>query len=314
MSLQCVLGLMLSCLLGLSVASAEPITSWRDCADCPDMVRMPSGSFVMGPSSSDAQASVGHAASQSLVVKVDKRFALGRTDVTRREYLLFVADSGYDGTGPCITWSEKLGRFNSDRDRGPSNPGRPQSAQDDHPAVCVSWTDAKAYVAWLTDRTGKPYRLPSEAEWEYAARAGSASVYPWGDSATDACEFANLYDQSAHEVYDMGWQAVQCRDAYADVAPVAALAPNAFGLYDMIGNVTEWVEDCYTASYVGRPSDSRAWVWTGGCGQRVVRGASWVSPAERARSAFRDHAESDMRADFLGFRVAVDIDSTQEGR
>jgi formylglycine-generating enzyme required for sulfatase activity len=314
MIVKCALGLVCSCFFAMSIASAEPMADWRDCADCPQMVRIPTGSFVMGVGSADAHAGVGRAELSSVVVKIDRPFALGRTEVTRREYLLFVADSGYDGTGPCITWSEKLGRFNADRDRGPSNPGRPQTIQDDHPAACVSWADAKAYVAWLTDRTGKPYRLPSEAEWEYATRAGSGGVYPWGDAATDACEFANLYDQSAHESYELGWSAVQCRDGYPDVAPVAAFAPNAFGLYDMIGNLAEWVEDCYTDSYVGRPSDGRAWVWTGGCSQRVVRGASWTSPAEHARSAFRDHAESGMRADFLGFRVAVDIDSNRETR
>ncbi len=313
MVMKCAWGLMASCLLCLSVAWAEPAAGWRDCADCPEMVRIPAGSFVMGATAIDAHANGTHAESQSVVIKIAKAFALGRTEVTRREYLLFVADSGYDGTGPCITWSEKLGRFNADRDRGPDNPGRPHTAHDDDPAACVSWTDAKAYVAWLTDRTGKPYRLPSEAEWEYAARAGSATTYPWGDAAADGCEFANLYDQSSHEVYEMGWQALQCRDGYADVAPVGALSPNAFGVYDLIGNVSQWVEDCYTDSYVGRPRDGRAWVWTGGCGQRVIRGASWVSPAEHARSAARDHAELGMRADFLGFRVAVDIDIGKEG-
>jgi formylglycine-generating enzyme required for sulfatase activity len=146
------------------------------------------------------------------------------------------------------------------------------------------------------------------------ARAGSNARWPWGESATDGCDFANLYDLAGRESFAFGWEPARCRDGYPDVAPAGALRANAFGLHDMIGNVAEWVEDCYTDSYLGRPRDGHAWVWAGGCARRVLRGGSWVTPADRARSAFRDSAEIGTRADFIGFRVALDLDGRPEVR
>ena len=311
---HCGLALVLATLVAPLARAADPAAPFRDCADCPEMVRVPAGTFVMGTPTADPAAAGARAEAQAVIVRIAKPFGLGRVEVTRREYRAFVADSGYDAHGPCVTWDDALNRFNADRIRGPDNPGRPREPKDDHPVACVSWNDAKSYVQWLAHRTGKPYRLPSEAEWEYAARAGSATRWPWGDQPADACEFANLYDRSARETLAFGWEPVPCRDNYPDVAPVGALRANAYGLYDMIGNVAEWVEDCYTDSYVGRPRDGHAWVWAGGCARRVLRGGSWAAPAERARSAYREAAEVNMRADTIGLRVAVDLDVRPEGR
>jgi formylglycine-generating enzyme required for sulfatase activity len=293
--------------------AADPPSQFRDCADCPEMVRVPAGTFTMGTALPEGRDASTRAESQASTVRIAKTFALGRVEVTRKQYLKFLADSTYDGAGPCVSWDDTLGRFNSARERGPENPGRPKPVRDDHPVACVSWLDAKAYVAWLAHKTGKPYRLPSESEWEYAARAGSTTLYPWGDDPADGCDSANVYDLSAAAVFTFGWKAVRCTDGFADVAPVGQLRANAFGLVDMIGNVAEWVEDCYTDSYVGRPADGLAWVWSGGCGQHVVRGGSWVSPAETARSAYRDEQDTNFRADFIGFRVALDLDTRAEG-
>jgi len=234
--------------------------------------------------------------------------------VTRREYRAFVTESGYDVRGTCLVWDDAQRRFVLDRGHDWETPGRPREPLDDHPVSCVSWSDAKAYVQWLSHKTGKSYRLPSEAEWEYAARAGSSTLRPWGDSAADGCDFANVYDLVAKESVALGWAAVPCRDGYIDVAPVGALRANGFGLYDMIGNVWEWTEDCWTDSYVGRPHDARAWVWVGGCSRHVRRGGSWTSPAEQARSAYRDSGEAAERRDDGGFRVALDLDTRVEGR
>jgi formylglycine-generating enzyme required for sulfatase activity len=304
------------CLIALVLPSAaraaDAAAPFRDCPDCPEMVRIPAGTFVMGTPGADARATATRAESEAVIVRIARPFALGRVELTRREYRAFVHDAGYDVRGPCRSWDETLGRFSDDRGRGPENPGRPRAARDDHPAACVSWNDAKAYVQWLAQRTGKPYRLPSEAEWEYAARAGTTTLRPWGDAAEEGCDFANTYDLASRESYAFGWAAARCRDSYPDVAPVGALRANAFGLYDMIGNVAEWVEDCATDSYVGRPRDGRAWVWNGGCTRRVRRGGSWLSPPEEARSAWRDSGDPTERADYVGFRVALDLDARTE--
>ena len=305
---------LLLCALAALAQAADPAAPFRDCPECPEMVRVPAGTFVMGTPTADPRAAATRAESQAVIVRIPRAFALGRLEVTRREYRAFVADAVYDAHGPCVIWDDALVRFSADRNRGPENPGRPRDARDDHPVSCVSWNDAKAYVQWLAHRTGKAYRLPSEAEWEYAARAGSTTRWPWGDSASDGCDFANLYDLSSRELLALGWEPVRCRDKYPDVAPGGALRANAFGLYDMIGNLAEWVEDCYTDSYVGRPRDGRAWVWAGGCPRRVQRGGSWVTPAELARSAYREAADTGARADSVGFRVALDLDAKAESR
>jgi formylglycine-generating enzyme required for sulfatase activity len=294
-------------------APAVPVAT-KDCADCPEMVRVPPGTFLMGTPGADAANPATRAESQAVVVRIPRAFAIGRREVTRAEFRAFVADTEHEMRGACRSWSDPLGRFADDRARTWENPGRPREPRDDHPVTCVSWDDARAYAQWLARRTGKPYRLPSEAEWEYAARAGAATLRPWGDAAADGCGYANAYDLSTREQYVLGWEAARCRDGYADVAPTASLRPNAFGLYDMLGNVWEWVEDCATDSYVGRPRDARAWTWIGGCTRRIQRGGGWVTPPERVRSAFRADADARERADYLGFRVAMDLDGRAEAR
>jgi formylglycine-generating enzyme required for sulfatase activity len=291
-----------------SGAPAEPRSPFRDCADCPEMVVVPAGTFIMGTVAQRSGESVGRAERDPVVVRIARPFALGRFELTRREYRAFVRDTGYEAGLGCRGWSEEAERFEYDRTRSWEKPGRPREPKDDHPVNCVSFTDAKAYVAWLAKKTGHAYRLPSEAEWEYAARAGSASRFPWGDGGDDGCEFANLYDGGAHERFPFGADFARCQDGFAELAPVGALRPNAFGLSDMIGNVAEWLEDCLTDSYLGRPRDGRAWVWNGGCQRHVVRGGSWLSPPAQARSAFRSSGEMAERGDDLGFRVALDLD------
>ena len=195
-------------------APAEPSAGCRDCAECPEMVRVPAGTFVMGTPGADARNSATRAESQALIVRIPKPFALGRVEVTRREYRAFVGDTDYESRGGCRSWDETLGRFNDERMRSWQNPGRPREPRDDHPVSCVSWADAKAYVQWLARKTGKPYRLPSEAEWEYAARAGSSTLRPWGDAAADGCDLANVHDLTSREQYALGWEVARCRDGF----------------------------------------------------------------------------------------------------
>ncbi len=285
----------------------EPGAAFADCEGCPEMVVVPAGSFVMGTPGADAVRGPGAAESQASVVEIPRPFALGRREVTRGEYARFVTDSGHEAQAGCRVWDPTLARFNEDPRRGWQDIATPASPGDDFPVSCVSFTDAQAYVQWLSAKTGSRYRLPSEAEWEYAARAGSRTLRPWGDDAADGCDFANTYDLVGAARYRLGWAEAHCRDGQADLAPGGQFGANAFGLQDMIGNVSEWVQDCATGSYVGRPHDARAWEWLGGCAERVQRGGSWLTPAADSRSAARSAVPADARAADAGFRVALEL-------
>jgi formylglycine-generating enzyme required for sulfatase activity len=176
-----------------------------------------------------------------------------------------------------------------------------------HPVVCVNWNDAKAYVRWLSQKTGKTYRLPTEAEWEYAARAGTSAPRYWGHDNSSGCRNANLADFSAASA--LNWdknnqqQVFQCTDGYVYTAPVAQFQANAFGLNDMLGNVWEWTEDCYNTSYNGAPTTGSAWL-TGDCSRRVSRGGSWYVNPWLVRAASRDRVTASYRSNHLGFRVS----------
>ena len=180
-------------------------------------------------------------------------------------------------------------------------PGFAQSGS--HPAVCLSWGDAKAYVAWLTRKTGKTYRLLTQAEWEYAARAGTTSRYFFGDDDRDLWRYGNGADQTAKSKIagSENWPFAPCSDGYAYTAPAGSFLPNAFGLYDVHGNAGQWLEDCYHDSYVGAPSDGSAWT-SGDCRNRVLRGGSWTPISPRA--AFRGRSFPHDRYNNFGFRLA----------
>jgi formylglycine-generating enzyme required for sulfatase activity len=288
---------------------------FRSCDDCPEMVVVPAGSFVMGTPGAPPARGAGAAESGVAVIAIGRPFALGRRELTRGEYARFIADSGHEPQGGCRVWDPALARFAEDPRRGWKDLATPAAPADDLPASCVSFDDAQAYVQWLAAKTGERYRLPSEAEWEYAARAGSRALRPWGDDADAGCDFANTYDLVAAARYRLGWPEARCRDGYADLAPAGQFAANAFGLHDMIGNVREWVQDCATGSYVGRPRDGRAWEWIGGCGERVQRGGSWLAPPAENRSGWRGSAPVGEHAADAGFRVALDLGaSAREAR
>jgi formylglycine-generating enzyme required for sulfatase activity len=297
---------------GWASDARAPGSVFRDCDDCPEMVVVPAGVFVMGTPSAMRRPGIAAAESDAVAMEIPRAFALGRQEVTRREYAVFIAKSGYESRSGCRTWDPALGRFSKNPRTSWRDPATPAVPAGEHPVTCVSFIDAQAYVQWLSRETGARYRLPSEAEWEYAARADSASLRPWGDDADAGCEQANTYDVTADAALRLGWANAGCRDGYADVAPAGQFAANAFGLHDLIGNVREWVQDCATASYAGRPRDARAWEWLGGCGQRVQRGGSWLSPPDEARSAARFAADAEDRGDDAGFRVAMEIGTSRE--
>jgi len=242
-------------------------------------------------------------------VRIDHRLALGRHEVSRGEFALFVRSTGYRteaeaGDGCAVTTGPKFEQSATAHWR---QPGFDQG--DDHPVVCTSHNDALAYVRWLNQRApGVGYRLPSEAEWEYAARAGSRSRYPWGDDAGGSaqCAHANGADQRAKAKVPgtAGWTVANCDDGHAYTAPARALQPNAFGLYNLQGNAWEWLQDAWHENYSGAPTDGSAWMNGGNPGGRMVRGGSWANSPQGLRSASRDAFPPDYRRSDTGFRVA----------
>jgi carboxyl-terminal processing protease len=295
-----------------SAASAPPATppapvtgkSFRDCGDCPEMVTVPAGSFTMGAAPGEDAPYVHEEPQHPVTIR--KAFAVGKYEVTIGEFRAFVQATGFDAGNSCFSDPTGSGSYTNASGINWQNPGfagyRP-SEQD--PVVCVSWDAARAYAQWLSQKTGKPYRLLTEAEWEYAARGGTITLFPWGNDANAACTSANVADEAVRRT--PGWMpsyiTVDCNDAGAFTVPAGRYQPNAFGLYDMIGNANEWVADCYTAGYAGAPADGSA-ADVPNCQQRAVRGAGWTSIPFLSRSAARSFATPLMRVNVDGFRIA----------
>ena len=274
--------------------------TFRECQNCPEMVVVPAGEFLMGSSKADIDndlAAVNEAPQHKVLIK--QTTAIGRFEVTRDQFAAFVDSTGYKVSGRCMTFEQNVPKERENRSFL-----APGYAQDgNHPAVCVSWADAQAYADWLSKTSGKTYRLPSEAEFEYAARAGGTARYGFTDDPSELCRFANGADQSAKiaglppDASYMG-----CRDGYPFTAPVGSFAANAFGLYDLIGNVWEWTADCFADDYKSAGGDS-APRDQAGCTARTVRGGDWFSTASSLRPAVRAMARPDAHNDDIGFRV-----------
>ena len=274
-----------------------PGTSFRDCADCPVMVLVPAGSFTMG--SPLEEEGRGRSEGPQRRVLIPRMFAVRKFEVTRGEFARFAEETSHSASDGCHIFTGNEWRLIAER--GWQDPGYPQTGN--HPVTCISWRDAKAYVAWLTAKTGRRYRLLTEAEWEYAARAGSVTIRHWGDAAEFACRHANVADQTAKATFASWSRAFQCSDAHTYTAPVGSFLGNAFGLHDMLGNAAEWTEDCWNASYIGAPSDGGPFV-TGTRRLRVLRGGSFSGAAFGIRAAARSGGRASARWFYWGFRVA----------
>jgi formylglycine-generating enzyme required for sulfatase activity len=273
----------------------------RDCADpvCPWLRVLPSGRFTMGD---DAQAGGDADEAPTHEVVIQRRFAVMETEVSVAQFKVFVADSGYQHSGGCVVWNGK--EFVDDPKGSWRQPFEGLAPDDRQPVVCVSWIDAQAYAHWMTRNSGQVYRLLTEAEWEYAARAGSTSRFNFGDNEAELCLHGNVADASARRrlPYIAG---ASCDDGYAFVAPVASFLPNAWGLYDTLGNAWEWVQDCKSA-YVARTGDAKA-VEVSDCPFRLLRGGGWGNRPGGARSANRDAGEPGHRDNSTGFRLAREL-------
>ena len=272
----------------------EPGRRFRDCAECPELVVVPSGSYMMGSPSGES----GRDDDEGPVhrVRIGRTFAVGVKEVTRGEFGRFVSETGHSTGNTCGAYEG--GEWKKNSGRSWRNPGFSQT--DGHPVVCVNWHDARAYAEWLSGKTGEGYRLLSESEWEYVARAGTGTSRYWGEGESGQCRYANGTDETSG---DLGWGKASCDDGHARTSPVGRYEKNGYGLYDVLGNAWEWVEDCWNESYRGAPTDGSAWE-SGDCSRRVLRGGSWVSGPRFLRSAFRIRDSTGIRNNFIGFRVA----------
>ena len=246
----------------------SPGMSFQQCADCPELIVVPSGSFTMGSPDKEKGRHPTEIEGPQHKVRIPRSFATGKFEITFREW------------DACV---KAGGCRHKPQDRG--------WGRGNLPVLYVSWFDVQDYLQWLTGLTGYTYRLPSEAEWEYVARAGTQTVFWWGD--------------------DIGIDKAICQGCGTrfkgnETTPVGSSSANAFGLYDVHGNVYEWTADCWNGSYAGAPTDGSAWV-SGDCGLRVLRGGSWGKSPENLRSARRIKDEPSLRSGKRGFRVIVTL-------
>jgi formylglycine-generating enzyme len=294
---------------------------FSDCASvCPAMVRIDGGKYLMGlPEGEQKIVDPNFEYRGEFLIELPqhgetvKSFAIGRYDVTRGEFAAFITDSGYKMKTETGCARGSIDPLAESRRKNWRNPGFPQTDRD--PVVCVSWDEADAYTAWLSRKTGQAYRLPTEAEWEYAARAGTTTPRFWGNN--NACKYANVYDLSAMKAIaaENGKKTVKpyagdfhCDDGYANTSPVGVFRPNTFGLYDMLGNVEQLVSDClgpYGANRQTQPAGNA-------CSAHVARGGSFEWGPFGIRSASRNNLPTVAAGNILnrrtgtGFRVARD--------
>ena len=266
----------------------EPVTGM-------EFVRIPTGCFLMGT----PETEIGRDLDEGPMRRVCfESFWMGTYEVTVKQFQLFVSETGYKtgaeyGKG-CEVYK---GEFQWDKVTYWRQPGFSQSESD--PVVCVTWNDSRAFAYWLSKKTGLWFRLPTEAEWEYACRARTTTARWWGNQSEDSCEFANVHDKVSKEINGFPWDASACSDGFARTAPVGSFPPNSWGVHDILGNVWEWCEDSY--GLYREPVEGHRPVDEGVI--RVLRGGSWKCGPEMIRCGYRNAADSDIRSDGIGFRL-----------
>jgi formylglycine-generating enzyme required for sulfatase activity len=260
----------------------NPKDTFKDCPECPEMVVVPTGFFIMGSPVNEKSRDENEGPQRK--VTISSPLAIAKYEVTFAEWDACV------NAGGCK--------------HKPDDEGWGRGAR---PVINISWDDITSqYLPWLSDKAGATYRLLTEAEWEYAARATSETKFPFGDDDKALCSHANVADLTAHQRYS-NWTAANCRDGFVNTAPVGSFVANAFGLHDMVGNVWEWVQDCYIGSYRGQPTDGSA-ASSGDCSKRALRGGAWIGHPSGVRSASRYWLSPETRDNAFGFRVVRTLD------
>lgn len=312
------LGLLAGFGCGATVASAQGIdapesaptatvAARREIVAQLPMVSIPGGSFLMGDGVGDGEPD-----ERPVHAVTVKSFELAKHEVTVAQFAAFVtatdyrtdAERGASGVIGCTSLNLDDGQWGNRATSAWREPGFQQTGRQ--PVVCVSWNDAQAFVDWLNRDTNAGLRLPSEAEWEYAARGGANGRYPWGSSADEGCRFANGADQTPRPgATPESNSRMHCADGHFFSAEVGSYEPNSWGLHDMIGNVWEWTADCWNPSYEGAPTDGAVWR-TGDCSKRVVRGGAWAHGPTGLRVSNRGGSGATDRYSGMGFRLARD--------
>ncbi len=290
--------------------------TFRDCTECPEMVVIPAGSFMMGSPENEPGRNPAEGPQRKVMIQ---KFAVGKFLITKKEWAIFAKETQRPMAGGCC-WAElpgdSLKPWEMNSKASWNNIGFKQDSS--HPVVCITWYDAIDYINWLSKLTGHTYRLLTEAEWEYAARAGTTTAYYWGDEASH--NFSNYGTDT-----NFGDGCVQGRDRWLNTSPVGSFPPNQFGLYDMLGNVNQYLADYFKPSYINVPTDGSAYIiearlsmggdlsdmdGTSSCAYRMVRGSNFGDSPQTLRCAFRNWAPGPgatlrtYRSSALGFRVA----------
>jgi formylglycine-generating enzyme required for sulfatase activity len=302
-----------------SASQSQPQPSRiHDCPDCPLMVVIPGGDFLIGSPDSEPGRHNNEGPQRRFHIKT---LAVSETEITRKQFESYLRATRKHPASGCDTHGDgKDGNWDFVPDASWMNPGFPQ--RDNHPVVCVSWQDAHDYARWIAARTGQPYRLLTEAEWEHAARAGSTTAFYWGAEEDAACRYANGGDRSllrdlpawsaaistAQREGEPGARLLECDDGAGFTSAVGRLRPNAFGLKDMSGNVWEWVEDCYVGGTYDRHTEEGGLPDLPSCERHRARGGSWDDYPIDLRSARRTAGlPLPARRNDTGFRIARDI-------
>ena len=282
----------------------------------PVMENIPGGNITLQVSPPSVEQATSNDALQQLSPPQQvniKPFRMGKYEVTVKEFGKFITATHYQAPTQCMQMNNKewFGLVPGSWETYNHSPG------EYGPVTCIGWPAAMAYAQWLSKETGKRYRLPSEAEWEFAARAGATSNYPWGEDPEQACRYANIADHSANEAvkrdydgleYSGAWKRLLCDDGVGYASIVGSYQPNAFGLHDMIGNIGEFTADCYNPTYTKENADGSARP-DGDCNQRVTRGGNWHWQPFVANQRGSMPADYIRASALLGFRLVEELDA-----
>ncbi len=271
-----------------------------ECDVCPEIVKIEATEFDMGRDGGEPKRYDGPV--RRITFKND--FWISRREVSYAQFAAFTERSGYEPAPGCNVYID--GYWGWSDEANWKNPGLSVLPRASDPVVCVSWNDAVAYAAWVSEQTGKPYRLPTEAEWEFVARDGSTGEFAWDGGQNGGCDQANMFDLSGRDSKkDVPWPNAECDDGFSEVSPVGSLQPNSFGVYDILGNVWEWTQDCYILPYPSDGAvDGTSIEAAGKCERRTVRGGSWETRPDRFASSFRGRDDPTKAFRTFGIRLA----------